>query len=55
MRRRVPTMATIVLAVILVIIGVLGTFASVVPERPAVYAYIAAGILMLLGLFVRGI
>jgi hypothetical protein len=48
-------MATIVLAVILVIVGVLGTFANVIPERPAVYAYIAAGVLMLLGLFVRGL
>ena len=48
-------MLTIVIATILVIVGVLGTFATVIPERPAVYAYIVAGILMLLGLFFRGI
>jgi uncharacterized membrane protein len=54
-RRRTPTMATIGLAVILVIVGILGTFASVVPERVGVLAYIAAGILMLLGIYARGI
>jgi fatty acid desaturase len=54
-RRRTPTMATIGLAVILVIVGILGTFASVVPNGIAVIAYIAAGIVMLLGIFVRGL
>ena len=54
-RRQTPTMATIGLAVILVIVGILGTFATVVPERVSVLAYIAAGIVMLLGMFARGI
>ena len=48
-------MRTIVLAVILVIVGVLGTFATIVPERVGVFAYLAAGVLLLLGLFARGI
>jgi uncharacterized membrane protein len=54
-RRRTPTVATIGLAVILVIVGILGTFANVVPNQIAVFAYIAAGILMLLGIYARGI
>ena len=54
-RARTPTMRTIVLAVILVIVGVLGTFATIVPERVGVFAYLAAGVLLLLGLFARGI
>jgi hypothetical protein len=48
-------MATILFAVILVIVGILGTFGNVVPDQIGVYAYIAAGILMLLGLFARGV
>jgi hypothetical protein len=48
-------MATILLAIILVIVGVLGTFATVVPDRVGVIAYIAAGVLMLLGIFARGL
>jgi fatty acid desaturase len=54
-RRRTPTMTTILLAIILVIVGVLGTFGTVVPDRVGVLAYVAAGILMLLGIFARGI
>lgn len=54
-RRHTPSMATIGVAVILVIVGILGTFASVVPNQIAVYAYIAAGIVMLFGIFARGI
>jgi hypothetical protein len=48
-------MATILISVILVIAGVLGTFGNVLPDRVGVFAYIAAGILMLLGIYARGI
>jgi hypothetical protein len=48
-------MATILVSVILVIVGVLGTFGNVLPDRVGVLAYIAAGILMLLGIYARGI
>src|SRR3954469_14101036 len=44
-RRRTPTMATILISIILVIVGVLGTFGNVLPDRVGVFAYIAAGIL----------
>ena len=54
-RRRTPTLATIGVAVVLVIVGILGTFANVVPNQIGVLAYIAAGILMLLGIYARGI
>jgi hypothetical protein len=55
MRRRTPTRTTILISIILVIVGILGTFANVVPNQIAVLAYIAAGILMLLGIYARGI
>jgi hypothetical protein len=48
-------MVTILISVILVIVGVLGTFGNVLPDRVGVFAYIAAGILMLLGIYARGI
>jgi hypothetical protein len=54
-RRRTPTMATIVISIILVIVGVLGTFGNVLPDQVGVFAYIAAGLLMLLGIYARGI
>jgi hypothetical protein len=53
--RRTPTMATIGLAVILVIVGILGTFGTVLPNQVGVYAFIAAGVVMLFGIYARGI
>jgi hypothetical protein len=50
-----PTSQTILLAVILVIVGVLGTFGNLLPDRVGVIAYIAAGVLLLLGIVVRRI
>lgn len=50
-----PTLRTILLAAILVIVGVLGTFGNFLPDRVGVIAYIAAGVLLLLGMVVRGI
>jgi hypothetical protein len=52
---RAPTMRTIILAAILILVGVLGTFSTVVPNQIAVIAYIAAGVLLLIGIFVRGL
>jgi hypothetical protein len=48
-------MLTILISIILVIVGVLGTFGNVLPDRVGVFALIAAGILMLLGIYARGI
>lgn len=50
-----PTARTILVAVILVIVGVLGTFGNFLPDRVGVIAYIVAGVLLLVGMVVRGI
>ena len=50
-----PTMRTILVAVVLVIVGVLGTFGNFLPDQVGVIAYIGAGVLLLLGIVVREI
>ena len=50
-----PTMNTIVIAIVLIVIGLLGTFGSVVPERLGILAFVAATILLILGMVFRRI
>jgi uncharacterized membrane protein len=50
-----PTTRTILLAVVLVIVGVLGTFLNYLPDRVGVIAFIVAGVLLLLGIVARGL
>ena len=50
-----PTMTTIVIAIVLILIGLLGTFGSVVPERLGILAFVAATILLILGMVFRRI
>jgi hypothetical protein len=57
-----PKGVTIVVAAILVLIGVAGTFLGLIPdvagypgETIGVVAYVAATIVMLIGIFTRGI
>jgi hypothetical protein len=50
-----PTMNTIVVAIVLILVGLLGTFGSVVPERVGILAFVAATILLILGIVVRRI
>ena len=50
-----PTQTTIVVAIVLIVVGVLGTFASFVPERVAILAYVAATILLIAGMVFRRI
>lgn len=50
-----PTARTILVAVILFVVGVLGTFGNLLPDRVGVIAYIVAGVLLLVGMVVRGI
>ncbi len=60
--QRAPRMATIVVAGVLVLIGVLGTFLNLIPavagvsgETIGVVAYVASALLMLAGIFIRGL
>ncbi len=57
-----PRLLTIGVALVLVVIGVLGTFGGVLPgvmgfsgELIGVWSYIAATVILLLGIFIRGL
>ena len=50
-----PTTTTIVVAIVLIVVGLLGTFGSLVPERLAIIAFVAATILLLAGMVFRRI
>jgi hypothetical protein len=50
-----PTARTIVVALVLVLVGLLGTNGEIVPDLVGVLAYIAAGVLLLVGMLVREI
>jgi hypothetical protein len=62
MQQHAPRSTTIVIAVILVVIGVAGTFLHLIPnvggypgETVGVVAYVLATIVMLAGIFIRGL
>jgi hypothetical protein len=48
-------MLTILVAIVLVIAGVLGTFLNYLPNQVGVIAFIVAGVLVLVGVLVRRI
>jgi hypothetical protein len=57
-----PKLETIVIALLLVVIGVLGTFAQLIPrvagvsgETIGIAAYVIATVILLLGIFFRDI
>lgn len=52
---RVPRYVTILVAVILAVAGLLGTFGNVLPDKVGAYLCVAATIVMLLGVFVPGL
>ncbi|MCA1726921.1 MAG: hypothetical protein LC722_04520 [Actinobacteria bacterium] len=52
---RAPKLFTILIAVVLVIVGALGTFGNLVPENVGIWSYIAASVVMLLGVVFRGL
>ena len=62
MRQHAPRGITILVAAVLVVIGVLGTFLGILPgiggisgEKIGVIAYAAASVVMLAGVFIRGL
>ena len=55
MANRAPRWITIIVSLVLTGIGVLGTFAGVLPDEVGVWSYVAATVLMLLGIFLRGL
>ena len=62
MRQQAPRGITIAVAAVLVLIGIVGTFLALIPavagisgETIGVVAYVAATIVMLAGIFIRGL
>jgi len=55
MANRAPRWITIIVTLVLIGIGVLGTFVGVLPDDVGVWSYVAATVLMLLGIFLRGL
>jgi hypothetical protein len=60
--QRAPRNVTVGVALVLVLIGVLGTFLGLIPavagisgETIGIVAYVAATVVMLLGIFLRGL
>ena len=50
-----PTTTTILVAIVLIVVGVLGTFGSLVPERVGILAFVAATVLLIAGMIFRRI
>ena len=50
-----PTARTIIVALVLIIVGLLGTYGSVLTNRAGIVAFVAATALLLLGMVVRRI
>jgi hypothetical protein len=44
-----PTARTIIVTLILIIVGLLGTFGSVLPDRIGIGAFVAADVVLLVG------
>lgn len=50
-----PTARTIIVALVLIVVGLLGTYGSVVSDRIGILAFVAATVLLLLGMVFRRI
>ncbi len=50
-----PTARTVIVALVLILIGLLGTYGSVVSDTIGILAFVAATVLLLLGMVFRGI
>jgi hypothetical protein len=50
-----PTAPTIIVALVLMLAGLLGTYGTMLPDRVGVLAFVAAIVLLLVGMVVRRI
>ncbi len=50
-----PTARTIIVALVLIIIGLLGTYGTLLPDRAGIVAFIAATVILLIGMIFRRI
>jgi hypothetical protein len=50
-----PTARTIIVALMLIIVGLLGTYGTIVPNTVGIVAFVLATILLLVGMVIRGV
>ena len=50
-----PTARTIIFALVLMIVGLLGTYGTLLPDVAGVIAFIAAGVLLIVGMVFRSV
>jgi uncharacterized membrane protein len=50
-----PTARTIIVALVLIIVGLLGTYGTVIPDAAGIIAFIVATAILLVGMVVPGI
>lgn len=50
-----PTARTIIVALVLMVVGLLGTYGTLLPDIVGVLAFVVAGVLLLLGMVTRQI
>ncbi len=50
-----PTAPTIMVALVLMLAGLLGTYGTVIPDQAGVLAFVVAIVLLLLGMVIPGI
>ena len=50
-----PTARTIIVALVLMLVGLLGTYGTVLPDQVGVLAFVAAVVLLLIGMVFRAI
>jgi hypothetical protein len=50
-----PTARTIIVALVLIVIGLLGTYGDVLPDLVGILAFVASTVLLLVGMVVRGL
>ena len=52
---RAPRWLTIIVALVLIFVGALGTFAGVLPDKVGVWSFVAASVVMILGILLPGL
>jgi hypothetical protein len=50
-----PTARTIIVALALMVVGLLGTYGSLLPDVVGILAFVVAGVLLLIGMMIRQI
>jgi hypothetical protein len=50
-----PTARTIIVALVLIIVGLLGTYGTFLPDRVGIIAFVAASAILLVGMIIRRI